>query len=196
MLGLQEIFTHIYKEKLWGEDETLSGSGSRLSEAGGLVKILPQLMEILEIHSLLDLPCGDFNWMQYVDLKGIDYIGADIVPELIAQNQARYQQENIHFQVLDLTHEELPKADLLLVRNCFTHLSFLQIQRCLKNIHRHAFEYLLITTYPELTENTDIQSGLWRPLNMCLAPFKLDPPLKLIPESARGSYLGLWKMAQ
>lgn len=196
MLGLQEIFTLIYRERLWGEDETVSGSGARIEEARGLIMILPQLLQVLDAHSLLDIPCGDFNWMQYVELEDIDYHGADIVPELVQQNQARYGGPGLNFSHLDLTHDPLPAADLLLVRNCFTHLSFVQIQRCLKNIRRSDFQYLLMTTYPHQPSNQDIQSGFWRPLNLSIAPFKLPPPLKLIPESAEGCFLGLWQMEQ
>jgi hypothetical protein len=38
---------------------------------------------------LLDIPCGDFNWMKLLNL-GVDYIGADIVGELIAENRRRF----------------------------------------------------------------------------------------------------------
>jgi hypothetical protein len=43
------------------------------------------LLRQFEIHSLLDLPCGDFNWMQHVDLQGIKYTGGDIVEALVAR---------------------------------------------------------------------------------------------------------------
>lgn len=192
MLGLQETFRHIYLNKVWGDDETVSGSGSRVEEARGLIMILPQLLEVLEAHSILDIPCGDFNWMQYVDLNGLKYHGGDIVPEMVAHNQERFGSSEVSFSHLDLTHDTLPPADIVMVRNCFTHLSFIQIQRCLNNLKNHDSQYLLMTTYTDLPSNQDIHSGLWRPLNLCEAPFNLPPPLKLIPEYAPGCSLGLW----
>ena len=41
-----------------------------------------------KIKRLFDAPCGDFNWMPQV-LKGVevDYIGSDIVEDLIVKNK-------------------------------------------------------------------------------------------------------------
>ena len=43
--------------------------------------------------SLLDAPCGDFNWMRHVPLGGVSYTGADVVPELIARNRRDYGRD-------------------------------------------------------------------------------------------------------
>ena len=40
---------------------------------------------------MLDIPCGDFYWMKEVDLKDIEYIGADIVDELIKKNNDKFK---------------------------------------------------------------------------------------------------------
>ena len=39
-----------------------------------------------QIKSILDIPCGDFYWMKGLDLKNINYVGADIVAPLIKKN--------------------------------------------------------------------------------------------------------------
>jgi len=44
-------------------------------------------LQSLQIKTLLDAPCGDGNWINKVDLSGITYIGADIVPEIIETNK-------------------------------------------------------------------------------------------------------------
>src|SRR5215213_5906369 len=78
----QAQFTDIYRRNLWGEAESVSGSGSTMAETEDIRGYLPELLQRLGARSLLDIPCGDFHWMKTVDL-GIDrYIGADIVPEL------------------------------------------------------------------------------------------------------------------
>jgi hypothetical protein len=51
---------------------------------------LPALLAELRVESMLDLPCGDFNWMKQVELPVSRYIGADIVEPLIAKNQGQY----------------------------------------------------------------------------------------------------------
>ena len=193
LYSLQEIFTHIYKTQSWGNDETISGSGSRIQETQGLIHVLPEFMKVLGVQSFLDLGCGDFNWLQYMDLAGVQYIGSEIVPELVEQNQANYGSPNLEFRHLDMTHDPLPPVDLILIRDCLTHFSFVQIMRTLNNLKQSDFKYILITNYSELLFNSNIDNGFWRPLNLTRAPFHLPKPVKLIPEFAEGKSLGLWQ---
>ena len=44
------------------------------------------------------------------------YIGVDIIPELIARNQSLYGNERTRFVLLDLTRDELPRVDVILSR--------------------------------------------------------------------------------
>lgn len=60
---------------------------------------------------MLDAPCGDFNWMRFVDLGKTHYIGCDIVPEVIETNGMRYADREFH--ALDLAAEPLPNVDLI-----------------------------------------------------------------------------------
>lgn len=46
-------------------------------------------MERLDITSVVDLPCGDMNFIQHVDLDNASYIGCDIVPEIVADIHMR-----------------------------------------------------------------------------------------------------------
>jgi hypothetical protein len=51
---------------------------SSLEETATLRQELPRLLNAFQISTVLDLPCGDFNWIQQVPLKVDRYIGADI----------------------------------------------------------------------------------------------------------------------
>ncbi len=79
------IFTKIYEENLWNSQETKSGIGSELQHTEILRKELFTLFRMYNIGTILDIPCGDYNWMKEMDLDGmnISYIGADIVKNLI-----------------------------------------------------------------------------------------------------------------
>ncbi|HVZ93307.1 MAG TPA: hypothetical protein VG797_02240 [Phycisphaerales bacterium] len=88
------VFRHIYKNRTWGDRESVSGPGSELAETHAVRAILPPLLKELGVTSILDAPCGDFNWMKHVDLTNIHYIGADVVPELIAENTRRYAKDS------------------------------------------------------------------------------------------------------
>jgi len=83
-LGLRERFEKIFATNLWADPDTRSGVGSSLDSTRVLRRKLPDALRQLGTRVLLDAPCGDFAWMQHVDLTGIDYIGGDIVPAIVA----------------------------------------------------------------------------------------------------------------
>jgi SAM-dependent methyltransferase len=175
------VFTDIYRKNRWG-GESVSGEGSDINQTKSVRDKLPDLLQTYSVRTLLDLPCGTFYWMQKVDLGGIAYIGGDIVPELIEQNNARYRSVSREFRVLDLIKDQLPPADLLLCRDCLIHLSFRDMESALRNIAQSGIPYLLTTNYPHITLNTDIVTGDFRAINLQLAPFRFPKPITVIPE--------------
>lgn len=197
----EEIFTNTYKNNIWGAKDSVSGPGSDLNQTRNIIKELPLLFEEFSISKVLDIPCGDFHWMKQVDMTSIDYIGADIVYELIAKNASNYTKDNLHFQRLDLINGNLPKVDLVLCRDCFVHFSYDDIYRALRNIFNSQSLYILTTTFTERISNYNIATGQWRPLNLEKAPFNLPAPLRIISEGCTenaGAHtdkaLGLWRV--
>src|SRR5437588_10958872 len=132
-LGLEERFARIYSTNLWSDPKTRSGTGSSLDSTRVLRDELPKALKKLDAEVLLDAPCGDFTWMEHVDLGGIEYIGGDIVPAIVTDNKRRYASESRRFIELDLTREALPRADVLLCRDCLVHLSYANIRAVLDN---------------------------------------------------------------
>ena len=115
------------------------------------------------------------------------------------RNQELYGRE---FRRLDLCSDELPKADVVLCRDCLVHLSLANVRRAVENLKRSGSQWLLTTTFPECEENLDIQDGDWRMLNFELAPFAWGKPERLLVEGCTesgGGYedksLGLWRIA-
>lgn len=194
-LAPSEVFDRIYRERRWGNVESVSGQGSGKEMTATLRENLPQLFEKLDVKSILDLPCGDFHWMQEVDLNGIHYHGGDIVPELISKNNSLYASQGRSFSVLDLMSSDLPAADLLIVRDCLVHLSFSDIEQALANIRRHSFKWILMTHFPYHSKNKNIVTGEWRFLNCCLPPVNMPAPKQLLDDfSEAGKYLALWEV--
>lgn len=197
----EEIFTDIYTKNHWKGEESISGQGSDLSQTHTLIAELPKLFEEYSVSSLLDIPCGDFHWMKKIDLTSIEYIGGDIVEPIIQKNTKQFETENIRFQHLNLLEDTLPQVDMILVRDCLVHFSFEDINRALENIIASKSTYLLTTTFPEHTKNTNIHTGEWRTLNMQSAPLYFPAPLTFLNErctEGNGQYtdksLGLWKI--
>lgn len=197
--SLKDAFTQIYKSNLWNSDDSVSGSGSDIGQTSEVTKRLPDLLKDYKIKTILDLPCGDFNWMKGIDLGVEEYIGGDIVEEIIARNQQAYGDETHRFVNLDLLDDPLPKTGLIFCRDCLVHLSNGDILRAFVNIKRSGIKYLLTTTFVERTGNPDIVSGDWRPLNLQREPFNLPEPICVIDEKCSegdGEFsdksLGLW----
>jgi hypothetical protein len=200
-LDLKSRFEYIFDTNLWGDDHSRSGVGSTLAETETLRREIPLLLKELGARTLLDIPCGDFGWLSLTDL-GVEYVGADIVEALVEQNTSRYASETRRFVRLDLTTDPLPQADVVLCRDCLVHLSYANIRRALDNVKRSGAKYLLVTSFPEATNNRDIEDGDWRLLNFQLAPFCFPPPARTIVENcieAGGAYrdksLCLWPVA-
>ena len=197
-MSAKDVFSHIYKSNSWGDAESVSGRGSNLEETKILVEKLSVLLKKYRISSVLDIPCGDFHWMKNINLEGIEYIGADIVLEIIEQNK-KYEKNNVRFEQLDLIKDALPVVDLIIVRDCLVHLSYDDIFMALGNICKSDAQYLLTTTFNERAKNNDIATGQWRTLNLQIPPFDLPEPQIIVNEEHPGKEwvdksLGLWKV--
>lgn len=192
-----QTFTEIYRHNKWGDEQSLSGPGSNLEQSESVRIALPLLVKELKCKSLLDVPCGDFFWMKMVDLN-IQYIGGDIVADLVNNNNRQYAGENRKFVRLDIIRDWLPKVDFILCRDCFIHFSYLHTLSAIKNIKRSGASYLLTSTYVARDINTDMPTGGWRPVNLQLPPYNFPAPIKLIDEKCprdeyRDKSLGLWR---
>ena len=201
-LGLRERFERIFATNLWADPDTRSGVGSSLDSTRVLRRELPNALRELGARVLLDAPCGDFAWMQHVDLTGIDYIGGDIVPAIVAEDQRMFGSDSRRFMTLDLTRDSLPDADVLLCRDCLVHLSYANIRAVLANVARSRIRYILMTSFPGRGDNRDVEDGDWRTLDFEAPPFSLPKPVLTIVEECEeeeGSYadksLVAWKVS-
>jgi SAM-dependent methyltransferase len=164
---------------------------------------LQALLRELQVRSLLDAGCGDFNWMKEAELPGCRYIGVDVVRALIARNRVRHGAAGREFRTADIARDRLPAVDLILCRDCLVHLSLDDALRALANFRRSRSHYLLATTFVERAENPDIATGAWRPLNLERPPFGLPAPLRTIDERVPVEHgphpdkrLALWRLDQ
>lgn len=201
-LDLAARFERIVSTNLWGAATSVSGLGSEDRATAAVRAALPPLLRRLGARSLLDAPCGDAGWISTCRL-GIDYVGVDIVPSLIAANRQRVERGEFagRFVTADITRDELPGADLILCRDCLVHLSFANIDRAVARFRASGARWLLVTTFPGWEENEDCEDGDWRALNFETAPFGWPAPRELINERCdegggwQDKSLGLWRLA-
>jgi SAM-dependent methyltransferase len=193
--SLTRVFSEIYHTNAWQDPESVSGRGSTLAKTGVIMSHLPVLLQELNAKTLLDAACGDLNWMRYVQLCSVKYIGIDVVPDLISRNRQLYEDQQRTFAVLDITRDRLPNADIILCRDCLIHLSFRRTAAAIANFKKTTATHLLCTTHTTITENIDCTDGSWRNVNLALPPFNFPAPLRLIVEDAElGKCLGVWRL--
>jgi hypothetical protein len=201
-LSREETFRDIRRRHHWAGSASPSGAGAAEEQTARLRTELPRLLADLGVRTLLDLPCGDYSWMATIELPMERYMGADLLPELIAPLQQHHGNARRQFTVLDLTRHPLPQADLLLCRDCLVHLSQADIRAALRSVVQSRIPYLLTTTFPDGAENEDIVTGDWRVLDLQRPPFSFPPPLRLLNEGCTegaGRFadksLGLWRVS-
>ena len=198
-------FQRIFEENAWGNSESISGEGSNLERTAVVRAQLPGLLARHHVRSILDAPCGDFYWMKEVALDDVDYIGADIVPEIIDRDVEWYAGPRRRFVLCDLVDDPLPKADLILCRDCLVHLPYAETRRAIDNFRRSGAIWLLTTTFTGDRTNRDIEIGDWRPINLERAPYGFPRPVDVINEESDevdedlGAFpdksLALWRLA-
>lgn len=84
----EKIFTPKYGIRRLKDPEhgSYSGPGSTVERTRAIRAALPELLTDLGCDSMVDAPCGDFRWMQEIELPLEKYIGVDVVRELISSN--------------------------------------------------------------------------------------------------------------
>jgi 2-polyprenyl-3-methyl-5-hydroxy-6-metoxy-1,4-benzoquinol methylase len=197
---MQKLFENIYSLHHWYDEESLSGPGASLRQTQTVRTVIATVLKEHGIKTLLDIPCGDFNWMKEVDLTDVEYTGADIVSTLIEQNESRYSSSSKRFNWSDITSSPLPKVDLIFCRDCLVHFSYPDIRKAIQNIKRSKSKFLLTTTFVN-RDNEDIRTGSWRPLNLQRRPFSFPQPMQLYIENcteANGEFadkaVALWRI--
>jgi hypothetical protein len=195
-------FGEIYENNRFLGTESRSGGGSSLLQTRIIREEIPKLLDELKIHHLLDVPCGDWNWMRHVDLSGVQYTGGDIVGAILDKNNESFGTENCKFEYLNIVTGPLPKADLILCRDCLVHLNFGDGLAALDQVRKSGAKWLLTTTFTERNSNANLYEGdIWRPLNLEKPPYNLPKPERYINEGCtedEGLFgdkcLGLWKL--
>jgi hypothetical protein len=160
----EAVMNQIYELKLWGGTafDFYSGSGSHDEKI--INPYLYSIIYFLETHhkSLIvcDLGCGDFNIGKHLTKYSKKYIAIDIVENLINRNKKLYQEHNLEFHCLDISKDELPHGDCIILRQVLQHVSNTETQNIVKKIA--VYKYIILTEHIPMGNfipNKDIISG-------------------------------------
>jgi SAM-dependent methyltransferase len=122
-----------------------SGSGSTEEHARRYADAVKQFIRARGVRRVVDLGCGDFQVGARLLDGGVDYIGVDIVEEVVRHNERKHGGARVRFQCLDVAEERLPDGDLCLLRQVLQHLSNEQVEKVLHNVE--GYRYVLVTEH-------------------------------------------------
>jgi hypothetical protein len=217
-MSYKNIFTEIYENYGFGSLESRSGTGSTLEETKLLRDKIKFVINEKNIKSVVDIPCGDFNWMKEIVYNFESYIGGDIVDNAVISNNEKYGNSKIKFINFDLINDKIPSSDLLIVRDVIGHLPLNDGKKIIKNILMSNCRYLLSTTWAKKTndgwdkcnindvnrENEGVDYGRFYPVNLMSPPFNFPNPEIYLEENVivdnfengNRKVLGLWELSK
>ena len=176
----EKKFNLIYNTNYWSDNESVSGSGSKKSQTSNAINGIKNVIDKYNVKTIFDAPCGDFNWIGQLLIDSelskkqhLNYIGGDIVNDLILELKKKYTKKNVNFNKFDISLDIFPKADLFICRDCLIHFSNNDIEKTIKNFLKSEIEYILVTDsiVDENFENYDIKTGEFRKLDLTKKPF-------------------------
>ncbi|CAH1785231.1 unnamed protein product [Owenia fusiformis] len=208
----EDAFVHIFKKHKWGKgdgtsDLQVSGEGSNLKFAQEAMAVLHSVVDEYKILKgvkrvrLLDIPCGDMQWMsRFLATRGdIDYFGMDIVPQLIELHEKKFKDKPWTFKQHDIAKTALVESyDIIHCRMMLQHLSASETLKVLENFSRSKSGYLVTTTFLTTPFNKKIDAGSFLLLNLEIPPISLPPPLCYQrdgdPSRRVYHFLGVWPL--
>jgi len=209
------VFSNIYREGKWGTSLAkkrkegapyFSGTGSSSETIVGpyVDAIRTQLQGYWSNKPrYVDLGCGDFTVGRHFLAQCSEYVGVDVVPDLIDHLRATVQHDHVRFLCLDITSQDLPEGDVCLLRQVLQHLSNAQILKIIPKLYKYQRVYVT-EHYPadtkEIVPNRDKihgadirlydNSGVY----LDLPPFNLPSSmLELILEVRAGDFGDLYE---
>jgi len=160
---------------------------SQTRHSAAYQRLLREVILHRGVRTVADLGCGDWKRSTALDWTGVRYVGYDSRPEIVAANRDRFARAGVRFEALDLSRDELPKADLAICKDVLHHWPNADVADFLRRLR--GYRYVLLThdyrrydrggvldafrRHEVGTPNADVEHGEWRPLHLNASPFVL-----------------------
>lgn len=173
-----EVFDFIYSANVWGANADATGTsgiGSAEAMTAPYRKFLTAFMKVQAVTSVVDVGCGDWQLGRLIDWTGIDYIGVD-VSAVVMKNTRAFAAPNVQFVEGDARAMELPRADLILVKDVLQHWSNDDIKRFLPKLRGYRHGLITNGGNPVDTKevNRDTLAGGYRLVDLASEPFRAE----------------------
>ncbi|MCH9807394.1 MAG: class I SAM-dependent methyltransferase [Alphaproteobacteria bacterium] len=186
---VQGAFEQIYKENKWGAAPDgsgfWSGNGSKASFAAAYVEFMVDFLNAhSEYRTLVDIGCGDFRVSKSI-LEQLpnppNYIGCDIVPDLIAHHNEHHAKDGVSFRHVNAVDEDPPAGDVATIRQILQHLSNAQVAGILERAKRLYKVVIITESLPKECKapNLDIGHGIATRVALGSGVYIDEPPYSL-----------------
>ena len=180
---MESIFTRIYENKIWGDNNQdgyngSSGGGSDIDfNKTTYIPFLQKFILENNVKNIADLGCGDFRCGSLIyDVLDVRYTGYDAYKKVVDYNLTQYRLPKYFFSHLDFLNapERILNADMCVLKDVIQHWSLDHIYKFLDYlVENKKFKYILICNCcDQVQDNTDIPNGEFRPLSCDYYPLK------------------------
>lgn len=164
-------------------EQSLCGSGSWKEQARDAQEFIQEKIIEHQYESILDLGCGDWNWMEEIDFKGAKYLGVDADAEMIYNNSVKYAFNEISFRCADIFKMDIPEVDLVICRDVLFHVRP-ELAVCLINkLKQRSRLHFISTSFNREKKNQEprkyckIEDWFYYRINLLTEPFNLKENL-------------------
>lgn len=169
-MNLTKLFKVSTKGWSGGSKETRCGYGSTLKATKSIREELPVLLEKYDIRNILDIGCGDLNWIKDIIPEDIEYYGIDwIIPDKAVKTSSK--KLNLHLteqNIFDV--DNWPKVDLVICKDVLIHMDLMDATSLFWKMIDSGAKYLLITTFHTILNVDDTSAPFWK-TNIDKKPF-------------------------
>jgi len=146
---MKKFFETIYEKQIWGNG---SGGGSSAEYNRQYIHLLRNFMIKNHIKSVVDLGCGDWQCTEliYKHLP-LEYLGLDCVKSVVEENMKKFPKYK--FECCDFLNEEIPAAEVYILKDVLQHWSPKQIVEFLTKLTKKSFKFIIITNCCDQKEN-------------------------------------------
>lgn len=214
--GRAAYFASVYETKFWSARGSMpgvpgSGPGSTAAAAANARSTIERLISELGVARVLDVPCGDMTWMRDVDLGEADYVGADIVVDVVSENARALASPRRSFIAVDVADAaaaipalraalgDRGPATLVLCRHLLFHLPPREGAGALATLAASGARWLLTSTYlraDDLAGTGAFVLASGHRTNLLRPPYCARDPERLYRDApdTPDQYLGLWDL--
>lgn len=166
------VFEDIYSKDSWGFG---SGHGSLPRVTKGYRSYIEMFLRENNIKSVVDVGSGDWQFSRLINWGEVDYKGLDIVPSVVERTQKKYGKDTVSFQLIKPGETDLPKADLLIIKDVLQHMNTKAVEKFIKEaVPRYKFALITNCVAPDSDINIEIEDGGFRPLDLRRKPYGLQ----------------------